>query len=66
MRIGYNEAEDVLYIRFSDAPVMRDESLDWNVHIGYSADGIREISILEAKKRGYLPLRIDDILKSAA
>lgn len=66
MRIGYNETEDVLYIRFSDAPVMRDESLDWNVHIGYSADGIREISILEAKKRGYLPLRIDDILKSAA
>jgi len=66
MRIGYNETEDVLYIRFSDAPVMRDQSLDWNVHIGYSADGILEIPILEAKKRGYLPLRIDDILKSAA
>lgn len=66
MRIGYNEAEDVLYIRFSDAPVTRDESLDWNVHIGYAADGIREISILEAKKRGYLPLKIDEILKSAA
>ena len=66
MRIGYDAAEDVLYIRFSDAPVMRDESLDWNVHIGYAADGIREISILDAKKRGYLPLSIDDALKSAA
>ena len=66
MRIGYDPAEDVLYIRFSDAPVMRDESLDWNVHVGYTAEGIREISILDAKKRGYLPLSIDDALKTAA
>lgn len=66
MRIDYNEKDDILYIRFSDEPVTRDESLNWNVHIGYSAEGIREISILEAKKRGYLPLKIDDALKSAA
>lgn len=66
MRIDYNEKDDILYIRFSDEPVTRDESLNWNVHIGYSAEGIREISILEAKKRGYLPLKIDDVLKSAA
>jgi len=66
MRIDYNEKDDILYIRFSDEPVTRDESLNWNVHIGYSAQGIREISILEAKKRGYLPLKIDDALKSAA
>jgi uncharacterized protein YuzE len=66
MKIGYNEADDVLYIRFSDEPVTRDESLNWNVHVGFSASGIREITILEAKKRGYLPLKIDDALKSAA
>ena len=66
MRIEYNEKDDILYFRFSDEPVTRDESLNWNVHIGYSAEGIREISILEAKKRGYLPLKIDDVLKSAA
>jgi uncharacterized protein YuzE len=66
MRIGYNEADDILYIRFSDEPVVRDESLNWNVHVGYSASGIREITILDAKKRGYLPLKIDDALKSAA
>jgi hypothetical protein len=36
------------------------------VHVGFSASGIREITILEAKKRGYLPLSIDDALKSAA
>jgi uncharacterized protein YuzE len=66
MRIGYNEAEDILYIRFSDEPVTRDESLNWNVHVGYSATGIREITVLEAKKRGYLPLKIDEGLKSAA
>jgi uncharacterized protein YuzE len=66
MRIGYNEKEDTLYIRFSDEPVTRDESLNWNVHVGYSAGGIREITILDAKKRGYLPLKIDDVLKNAA
>jgi uncharacterized protein YuzE len=66
MNIGYNEADDVLYIRFSEEPVTRDESLNWNVHVGFSASGIREITILEAKKRGYLPLKIDDALKSAA
>ncbi|OGA05705.1 MAG: hypothetical protein A3D95_05700 [Betaproteobacteria bacterium RIFCSPHIGHO2_12_FULL_69_13] len=66
MRIGYNEAEDVLYIRFSDEPVTRDESLNWNVHVGFSASGIREITVLDAKKRGYLPLTIDEGLKSAA
>jgi len=66
MKIGYNEAEDVLYIRFSDEPVTRDESLNWNVHVGFSAGGIREITILDAKKRGYLPVKLDDALKSAA
>ena len=66
MRIAYSEAEDIPYIRFSDEPVTRDESLNWNVHVGFSATGIREISVLEAKKRGYLPLKIDDALKSAA
>ena len=66
MKIGYNEAEDILYFRFSDEPLTRDESLNWNVHVGFSASGIREITILEAKKRGYLPLKIDDALKSAA
>lgn len=66
MRIGYNENEDILYIRFSDEPVTHDESLNWNVHIGYSASGIREISILDARKRGYLPLKIDDVLRDAA
>lgn len=66
MRISYDEKEDTLYIRFSDEPVTRDESLNWNVHVGYSAEGIGEITILEAKKRGYLPLKIDDGLKSAA
>ena len=66
MKIGYNEADDILYLRFSDEPVTRDESLNWNVHVGFSATGIREITILEAKKRGYLPLKIDEALKSAA
>ena len=66
MRIGYNESEDILYIRFSDEPVTRDESLNWNVHVGFSATGVREITVLDAKKRGYLPLKIDDALKSAA
>ena len=66
MRIDYDEADDILYIRFSEEPVTRDESLGWNVHVGYCSTGIREITILEAKKRGYLPLSVDDALKSIA
>ncbi len=66
MNIGYNEKDDILYIRFSDEPVTRDESLNWNVHVGFSEAGVREITILDAKKKGYLPLKIDDALKSAA
>jgi len=66
MKIGYDEVEDILYIQFSEEPITRDESLNWNVHVGFSASGIREITILEAKKRGYLPIKIDDGLKSAA
>lgn len=66
MNIGYDEAEDILYIRFSEEPLTRDESLNWNVHVGFSASGIREITILEAKKRGYLPLTIDAALRTAA
>ncbi len=66
MRIGYSESDDILFIRFSEDPVTRDESLNWNVHVGYSATGIREITILDARKCGYLPVRLDDTLKSAA
>ena len=66
MNMSYDKTEDILYIQFSDEPIVRDESLNWNVHIGYSATGIREITILEAKKRGYLPVRLDDALRSAA
>ena len=62
MSIGYNEPDDILFIRFSDDPVTRDESLNWNVHVGYSAAGIREITILDAKKLGFLPVRLDDTL----
>lgn len=66
MNISYDKAEDILYIQFSDEAIIRDESLSWNVHVGYSANGIREITILEANKRGYLPVRLDDALKTAA
>jgi uncharacterized protein YuzE len=66
MNISYDKAEDILYIQFTDEPIVRDESLNWNVHVGYSASGIREISILDADKRGYLPVRLDEALKSAA
>lgn len=56
MRIEYNPQDDILYIEFSDAPVIKDVSHGWNVNIGYAASGIAEITILDAKARGYWPI----------
>jgi hypothetical protein len=40
--------------------------LSWNVNIGYTADGIGEITILDAQKTGMCPLQIKRVLADAA
>lgn len=56
MRISYDAEQDVLHIEFSKDPIVRDVSHGWNFNIGYTATGIGEITILEAKASGYWPL----------
>ena len=59
MKILYYEQDDTLFIEFSKNKVVRDESLNWNIHIGYTEDGIGEItlenSVLVEKQLPYLP-----------
>ncbi len=67
MRIKYDEQEDILFIEFSKDPIVKDVSHGWNVNVGYSAKGIAEISILDAKAAGYWPLEnAKDLLPLAA
>jgi uncharacterized protein YuzE len=56
MRIEYDEQDDILHIEFSKEPIIKDVSHGWNVNVGYGAQGIAEITILDAKVAGYWPL----------
>ncbi len=46
--------------------IVRDESLNWNINIGYTQDGIGEITILDAQKNGLYPLQIEKVLSDVA
>lgn len=48
MRTVYYDEDDTLVIAFSTASILRDESVGWNVNVGYTADGIGEITVLDA------------------
>ncbi|MEO5345835.1 MAG: DUF2283 domain-containing protein [Magnetococcus sp. YQC-9] len=66
MNIDYDEQDDILFIRFSDAPVERDISYGWNVNVGMTAHGIGQITILDAKADGLLPVKMPrEILQQA-
>ncbi len=66
MKIVYYEQDDTLFIEFSKNKVVRDESLNWNIHIGYTEDGIGEITILDAEKSGFYPLQMERVIADAA
>ncbi len=67
MKIKYDDQEDILHIEFSGQPIIRDVSHGWNVNIGYAANGIAEITILDAKAAGYWPPEnVKDLLPLAA
>jgi hypothetical protein len=66
MKIAYYEEDDTLSIEFTKDPIVRDESINWHINIGYTAQGIGEITILEAAKQGYYPLQIERILADVA
>ena len=57
MKSIYFENGDILQIRISDKPIVREVSQDWHTNISYAEDGtIVEIVLLDAKKAGLLPL----------
>jgi uncharacterized protein YuzE len=67
MKIKYDNEEDVLHVEFSKEPIVKDVSYGWNVNVGYSAKGIVEITILDAKANGYWPLEnAAELLQPAA
>jgi Protein of unknown function (DUF2283) len=50
MKSIYFESDDILQIRVSDKPIMREISQGWNTNISYAEDGsIVEIVLLDAK-----------------
>ena len=66
MKIVYYEDEDTLFIEFQKGQIVRDETLSWNTNIGYTEDGVGEITILDAQKNGLYPLQIEKILSDVA
>ncbi len=66
MKIVYYEEDDTLFIELLKGEIMRDESLNWNINIGYTKDGIGEITILNAAENGFYPLQIERVLADVA
>lgn len=66
MRIAHHEKEDTLYIEFNKEPIVRDETANWNMNIGYTENGIGEMTILEAQKSGIYPIQIEKIVSETA
>ena len=66
MKIVYYEDDDTLYIEFKRGDIVRDETLNWNINIGYTKDGVGEITILDAQKNGLYPLQIERVLSEVA
>lgn len=57
MKTEYDPEDDILILRFTDKPVAREISQDWNLNIAYAEDGsLVEIVILDAKASGAWPL----------
>lgn len=62
MKIVYYEEDDTLFIEFSKDTILRDESVGWNINIGFTADGLGEITVLDAQKSGIYPLQIERVV----
>lgn len=59
MKINYNAEDDILVIEFSKDKIVKDLSLNWNVNVGMTENGVGEIVILDAKRDGFLPVELD-------
>ena len=59
MEMKYDEVEDVLVLRFTDEPLLKDISYGWNVLVAMTHSGIGQVTILDAKQSGLLPIMVD-------
>ncbi|MBF0379423.1 MAG: DUF2283 domain-containing protein [Magnetococcales bacterium] len=60
MKTIYYPEDDILVMRLSDNPAVKDVSQSWNVNVSYGADGeVVEIVILEAKEKGLFPIKTE-------
>ena len=56
MHTTYFDEDDILVIRLSDKPIVREVSQNWNTHISYAEDGSAvEVVMLEARANGRIP-----------
>jgi hypothetical protein len=62
MKLVYYEEDDIRFMEFSKGSILADESVSWNVNIDYTADGLGEITILDAQKSGIYPLQIERVV----
>lgn len=59
--------DDILEIHFSEKPVAREVSQDWNINISLAVDGsIVGIVILDAVNAGLMPFESGESRRSAA
>jgi uncharacterized protein YuzE len=66
MKSTYYPQDDILEIRFSDKPIVREISQDWNVNVSYAEDGsIVELVILDAIQAGLMPFHSGETRRAA-
>ena len=60
MKTIYYADDDILEIRLSDAPIVKETSQDWNINLSFDASGnLVELVVLEAREAGLLPTLLD-------
>jgi hypothetical protein len=67
MNTTYYPQDDILEIRFSEKPISREVSQDWNINVSFAEDGsIVEMVILDAVKAGFMPFKSGEGHRTAA
>jgi hypothetical protein len=57
MKSNYFDTDDILSIRVSDKPIVREVSQSWHINTSYAADGsVVEVVLLDAHKDGQLSI----------
>jgi hypothetical protein len=60
MKAIYYADDDILEIRLSDAPIVKETSQGWNINLSFDAGGnLVELVVLEAREAGLLPALLD-------